>query len=232
MICEGDPFYEFGSFGCTTCHCKNLLHPNRAEELQGSRLAFVQGGRLGSRLVFLTPPITEVRKWRKLDRGKWIRFTEVKWKPAEMPFRYEESPSLVRNNHSSQFSLVKKFAMKARGRTIEGRLCSKIRSRTEPLGPELAREIVDLYERSRVEAAGASPSPIASTYDEALPSSPSHVPKRDRNRKARKASYDSFHERLHGDTDCADEVSYAEGVTRETHSKARCGQSRRRKSSC
>jgi hypothetical protein len=53
-----DPLYEFGSFGCTKCHCSNLFHPRHAEDLKGSRLAFVQGGDDGSRLVFLTPPIT------------------------------------------------------------------------------------------------------------------------------------------------------------------------------
>jgi hypothetical protein len=24
---RSDPFWEFGSFGCTGCHGKNLLHP-------------------------------------------------------------------------------------------------------------------------------------------------------------------------------------------------------------
>ena len=117
---RADPFYEFGSFGCTTCHYTNLLHQNHAEELKGARLAFVQGGKLGSRLVFLTPPIREVRKWRKLDRGKWIRFTEVKWKPGKMPFKYEQAPILVWNSHPTQFSLVKKFAMKAQRQNNRG----------------------------------------------------------------------------------------------------------------
>ncbi len=56
---RADPFYEYGSFGCTGCHSKNLLHPRHAEKLNGARLAFVQGGNLGSRLVFLTPPIND-----------------------------------------------------------------------------------------------------------------------------------------------------------------------------
>jgi hypothetical protein len=39
-----DPLYECGSFGCTRCHSRNLLNPRHARELEGSRLAFVQGG--------------------------------------------------------------------------------------------------------------------------------------------------------------------------------------------
>ncbi len=34
-----DPFWEFGSFGLTGCHQRNLLHPKRAGELSGARLA-------------------------------------------------------------------------------------------------------------------------------------------------------------------------------------------------
>jgi hypothetical protein len=47
---RSDPFYEFGSFGCTKCHSRNLMHPRRAHELDGARFAFAQGGRLGFRL--------------------------------------------------------------------------------------------------------------------------------------------------------------------------------------
>jgi hypothetical protein len=28
-----DPFWKSGGFGCTGCHCRNLLDPNRAGEL-------------------------------------------------------------------------------------------------------------------------------------------------------------------------------------------------------
>ena len=53
---RSDPFYEFGSFGCTECHLKNLMNPRRSHELEGVRFAFAQGGTLGFRLVHLTPP--------------------------------------------------------------------------------------------------------------------------------------------------------------------------------
>jgi hypothetical protein len=50
-----DPFWEFGSFGCTGCHAK-LLHPRKHGELTGAQLAFVQPERDGFRLVHVTPP--------------------------------------------------------------------------------------------------------------------------------------------------------------------------------
>ena len=84
-----DPLYEFGSFGCTKCHSKNLLHPDNFKKLEGARLAFIQGGHLGSRLVLLTPPIS-VKKWK--DN------CEARWKPAAMPFKYAEAPVLASND--------------------------------------------------------------------------------------------------------------------------------------
>src|SRR6516162_6921379 len=95
-----DPMYEFGSFGCTKCHSTNLFHPRHAEDLHGARLAFVQGGHLGSRLVFLTPPI-KVRKWSG--------YCEARWKPVEMPFKYAEAPILASNEMASDFPLIEQF---------------------------------------------------------------------------------------------------------------------------
>src|SRR6185312_13769949 len=31
-----DPLWEFGSFGCTGCHRKNLMNPNKLTELNGT----------------------------------------------------------------------------------------------------------------------------------------------------------------------------------------------------
>jgi len=163
-----DPFWEFGSFGCTTCHCDNLIHPRRAKDLAGSRFAFVQGGKLGSRLVFLTPPIS-VKVWKKN--------CEARWKPIAMPFKYDSAPILVANDGSSDFKLVIPFALEANGQTLEGRFCSKIRSRSQPLSEALAKDVVKTYERLR---ATASRSEMAKTYEEALPHLPPVV---DRKRK-------------------------------------------------
>lgn len=50
--------WEFGSFGSTTYHMKNLLNPKHAKtRLEGARLAFAQGGPQGFKLVMLTPKV-------------------------------------------------------------------------------------------------------------------------------------------------------------------------------
>ena len=156
-----DPFYEFGSFGCTGCHSSNLLHPHNAErlkKLRGARLAFVQGGSCGSRLVFLTPPIKEVIEWP--DRCEAI------WVPIKKPFKYAQAPILVSNDGCSHFPKIKKFALELGGTTIEGKLTSRLRSRATELPPDLANHVIEVYERMR---ADAKPSDFASKYYEALP---------------------------------------------------------------
>lgn len=171
-----DPVYEYGSFGCTKCHSKNLLRPRHAEDLEGARLAFVQGGDLGSRLVFLTPPI-KVKVWKNN--------CEAKWTPRAMPFKYADAPVLVCNDGRSDFSLVKQFALESRDSTVVGkprsleqRFASKLRSRARQLPLKVARQVVSVYEgaRRRAEKRGSG---IASAYYEALP----NVTCIDRNRK-------------------------------------------------
>jgi hypothetical protein len=77
-----DPFWEFGSFGCTGCHSSNLMHLARIHHVEGARFTFAQGGQEGFRLVKLTPPVTVVEH---RDRS------EVRWEPVSMPFRYIET---------------------------------------------------------------------------------------------------------------------------------------------
>lgn len=91
---RSDPFWEFGSFGCTGCHRRNLMNPRRIHELEGTRLAFAQGGPKGFRLVLLTPPVEVVRH---RDR------CELRWEPARMPFRYDSAPLLVDAEGKSDF---------------------------------------------------------------------------------------------------------------------------------
>lgn len=159
---RADPFYEFGSFGCTGCHKKNLLHANNVSELEGARLAFAQGGRLGFRLVFLTPPITIVT--HATANNAFVN--EAKWTPKEMPFRYECAPVLIRNNHRSDFSLVSSFAGGTQRNTVEGGFSSRIRSSVTPLPPRMATQVVDVYESFR---SSCESSCVAKQYWEALP---------------------------------------------------------------
>lgn len=157
-----DPFYEFGSFGCTGCHSWNLLHRRNAGDLDGARLGFVQGGADGSRLVFLTPAV---------NVKKWVDHCEVKWTPAEMPFKYTEAPVLVSNDGTTDFPLVMKLILTSRRTTstgkrisLERRFASKVRSLTRELDTNLAKEIIAIYTRRRKDVTS-----IASAYHEALP---------------------------------------------------------------
>jgi len=86
---RSDPFWEFGSFGCTGCHSHNLMHLARSEALDGARLGFAQGGDGGFKLVVLTPPVTVFRH---------KNHCEVRWERSqEMPFRYCRAPLLIDN---------------------------------------------------------------------------------------------------------------------------------------
>src|SRR5216683_4200580 len=86
---RSDPFYEFGSFGCTRCHSRNLMNSKHALELQGSRLAFAQGGNRGFRLILLTPPVKITQSYLSL---------EAIWSRQQKPFRYEVAPVLASNH--------------------------------------------------------------------------------------------------------------------------------------
>ena len=44
---RSDPFWEFGSFGCTRCHQSSLMNPRRLHEIDGYQFAFCQGGGQG-----------------------------------------------------------------------------------------------------------------------------------------------------------------------------------------
>jgi len=166
---RSDPFWEFGSFGITTCHGKNLMHPRNAENLKGVRFAFAQGGKQGTRLVFLTEPVT-IREHE--------RCIEALWSPKEMPFRYSNAPILVSNADKSHFPRLESALREGKRRKIEGEFGSRFRSRAEPLDTDLAKELVSVYTRMRKEASNSSA--IAGCYADALPWPPPKVDKRRR----------------------------------------------------
>ena len=199
-----DPFYEFGSFGCTGCHGSNLLNPRHADELEGARLGFIQGGQLGSRLVFLTPPVSVVL-------GK--DHCEAQWKPATKPFKYRHAPVIADNERDSDFSLLEAFARNSNCPTVESGLSSRFRTRAKPLPIELAREVIAVYQQMYDVAPKAS---FAKSYDEALPYKP---PKIDRNRKE---TYQRLARKL--------KDSLADSPKPKSKPSSRCGVSRLRKS--
>lgn len=153
---RSDPFWEFGSFGLTGCHARNLMNP-RNKSLQGARLAFAQGGPGGARLVHLTPPVTIVAHHGCL---------EVTWLPIEMPFRYEQAPVLAHNNGGSDFPQLCSVLRGGKRRTIEGQFSSLFRSCAKPLESVVAKELISTYTKMRSVAESAT---IATSYVDALP---------------------------------------------------------------
>lgn len=169
---RSDPFWEFGSFGLTGCHARNLLNPKKAERLKNCRIAFVQGGPKGFKLLLITPPVNY-----KLVDGK----CEITWSPHNLPFKYSSAPALVKNNSQSNFSYIIDLIKNYSRTTDEGKFASAFRSRTTPLESEvakkLARDFDTLYRKVK-------PGDLISSYVEALPWFP---PKPDTNRKKRYA---------------------------------------------
>jgi len=177
---RSDPFWEFGSFGCTSCHAKNLLHPKNIHKRVGARLAFAQGGPDGCRLVFLTPPITVHPHNAKGEQKEWW---EAKWRPEKMPFRYQSAPKLAWNKGRSDFILLERDFYSNPRRRKEANFSSHFRSRTRPLENNIAEELIRVYEKWR---RSARPEMIAASYNEAMASDPPMVDTK------RRATYERF----------------------------------------
>jgi hypothetical protein len=122
---RSDPFWEFGSFGCTGCHRRNLLSPRRAAELEGKRLAFAQGGPNGIRLVHLTPSISVVHH----SIG-----CELRWRPHEMPLKYSAAPTIIDNREVTDTPAIFREIGGVRRSTPVAKFASKFRSRRVGLG--------------------------------------------------------------------------------------------------
>lgn len=160
---RSDPFWEFGSFGLTGCHSKNLMNPNKSSELNGMRFAFAQGGELGMRLVYLSPPI-------KIARHKSL--CEAVWQPHEMPFKYSAAPVLIDHAGNTDFPLLKRFLKRTDRGGWLARFSSRFRSRRQPLEVQLGEELVRVYEKAR---RAARASALSRFYINALPYSPPTV---------------------------------------------------------
>lgn len=159
---RADPFYEFGSFGCTGCHAKNLMHPDRIHELEGVRIAFAQGGSDGFRLVLLTPPVQVVRHENRC---------ELRWDPSSRPFKYHCAPLLVNNAGRSDFSQFKR-TLGADRETWCGAFSSQFRSRRRPLSHAAANELISIYDAT----AGSAPeTAFAHSYADTMPYPPNTI---------------------------------------------------------
>lgn len=165
---RSDPFWEFGSFGCTGCHSRNIMHPNNMSDLVGARLAFAQGGEDGFKLVFITPPV-EVSL-----QGKYV---EARWAIGKMPFKYTEAPILINNDGESDFPLIRLFIAAVNCPTWQRKFACKFRSRKTPLDINMAAEIIQGFDQKYDLQ---KTSLYASNYIEALPFQP---PRIDENRE-------------------------------------------------
>jgi len=130
-----DPYWEVGSFGCTGCHSSNLLNPKKLHLKDGDRLAFAQGGHLGSKLVLLTPPIKLFRN------GKYL---ETSWTPVK-PFTYEEAPLLINIEGATNFPLLKAFLTTSNSSNWRHKLSSLFRSRAQALPQNLSAELTAVF---------------------------------------------------------------------------------------
>lgn len=160
-----DPFWEFGSFGLTGCHSRNLLHPRNAKMIEGSRLGFVQGGKQGMKLVYLTPPIHVICH---------PNVCEATWLAAEAPFQYGSAPIVANYEHETDFPLLAEEFAEVRRETPVSQFGSRFRSRTQALPERTASELIRIYESLRKQTGV-----LALKYTDALPKLP---PKVDLNR--------------------------------------------------
>jgi hypothetical protein len=128
-----DPFWEFGSFGRTGCHSRNLMHPRCSPLKSGDRLAFLQGGFQEIKLVGLTPPIVVKRGSGKID---------VRWDDSYRPIPYDQAPKFVDNDGNSDFAGVIEFLKGANRTTYRGQAGSRLRTRTQPVEDDLCKQIV------------------------------------------------------------------------------------------
>jgi hypothetical protein len=147
------------------------MNPDTAADLQGARLAFVQGGPAGVKLVHVTPQI-EIRHHNGV--------CEATWRPAKMPLTYESAPIAVNNNGYSDTPVLRDEINAVMRRTAVDKFASGFRSRRKPLPERVGEQLIVEYDRFRRH------SQAASTYDQAMPYPPRWL----LNRKERKEQYE------------------------------------------
>lgn len=133
-----DPFWEFGSFGRTGCHCTNLMNPHRPKLHDGDRLAFLQGGHGEIRVISLTPPIT------LMPTAEGI---EARWDKRFRPYQFSEAPLFIDNSGNSDFLGVREELNNINRSTWCGKAGSHFRSRTCPIDEGLEANIIKTFAR-------------------------------------------------------------------------------------
>lgn len=172
---RSDPFWEFGSFGCTGCHKTNLMNPKKLHKLTGAQIAFAQGGPLGFKLVYVTPPV-----FPTLYQHTDGLTGELTWQADDeykMPFKYSTAPLLINNQGQTDFPLLKSFLADAKSPTPVSKFSSLFRSRRRPLESDFAQQICEVFS-NRLQCSNMVD--LAEHYWQALPFGP---PCKDQNRR-------------------------------------------------
>jgi hypothetical protein len=156
-----DPFWEFGSFGCTGCHGHNLLNPKRRHVQDGDSLAFVQGGPEGCKLLLITAPIR-----RRDHLGGRV---ELRWSRKAKPFRYASPRApVLADPGAGRVRLVElgRLVNSAKRASAQAKLASCFRACCRPLEIRLASELIRLFGEAR---RAAKASDVIRHYTDALP---------------------------------------------------------------
>lgn len=172
---RSDPFWEFGSFGITGCHRKNVMNPQKFDEIQGRRLAFVQGGPNEIKLVHITPPV-------QVEHHELC--IEAIWNPDVLPLAYESAPVVINNRGETDIPGVPELLEFVDRTTHVGKFSSKFRSRRRPLNGVVASAAVQVF--NYFCSRGSS---TIGSYTDALPHLPPKIDRiRDKTYKALKRS--------------------------------------------
>jgi len=160
---RSDPFWEFGSFGLTWCHCGNLLHINNSYKLNGNRLAFCQNGGEGFKLILLTSPVKVINH---------ENVNEVTWNKKNKPFKYLKAPLIINNKGKSEFPLIFESIKNVNRKTYVAKFSSAFRTRCYPLENELAKEVFHVFNRKYNKAIKSD---FILNYSKALPYNPPNI---------------------------------------------------------
>jgi hypothetical protein len=136
------------------------MNPRKIDMLDGARLAFAQGGPDGFKLVLLTNPIKTISH---------DKFAEVRWSAENKPLKYYQAPLLIKKNG---FPTLRNYIASANRSSWEAKFASKFRSRRKPLDPNIAEEIIQVFD---LQVVSGDPDLFISTYVDALPYPPSKI---------------------------------------------------------
>lgn len=140
---RSDPFWEFGSFGRTGCHSKNLLNPRTSRVRDGDRLAFLQGGRGEIRVVAVTPPVRVHRDDQHI---------EIRWDKRHRPLQFSDAPLLIDNHGRTDIPAIRGQLKSVRRSTPCGQAGSRFRTMSAAIPTPIAKQAIAQHAARRSRA--------------------------------------------------------------------------------